>query len=310
MLSKFLPWDFLQRHPSVISTDGLGSYAYLCSDPYVEKIIMDQLPKKDLDFSIYTGSSFTLDFVEEHFVNLSFFSTQENLIIMNAESISADVLNYYLSNIAIDDRVVLFFFTKSNKIFTEMGKNEKVKCFEIESPRPWDGPMIWNTVCKVKKIKNDSALSNFALENLEHNFESFFWLADSVLTHFPKGGVDLQLMSEIIKRERWDYFELVNLFHKNPKLLISEMLKKNIDHDWIREISNKLQLHIVKLLFPDEIAQKQKKLSKYDQEILAMSKKLIPQMLRHYLDFFGNLEIAAKSSDQLILNYLRLELLR
>ena len=73
MLSKFLPWDFIQRHSSVINTDQLGTYVFLSSDPYVEKIIMDQLPKKDLEFSIYSGANFTLEFVEEHFVNLSFF---------------------------------------------------------------------------------------------------------------------------------------------------------------------------------------------------------------------------------------------
>ena len=310
MLSKLLPWDFIQRRPSAINTEEFGAYAYLCHDPYVEKIVMDQLPKNEFEFSIYSGSHFTHSFVEEHFINLSFFSTQENLIIMNAETIATDVLYFFTENIVVNDRFVLFFFSKSNKAFTELVKNESVLSFEIESPRPWDGPMIWNTVCRVKKIKTDSALTNFALENLEHSFESFFWLADSVATHFPNGAIQLQTLSEIIKRERWDYFEMVNLFHKNPKLLLSEMLKKEIDYDWIRELSSKFQLHIVKLLFPDEIALKQKKLSKYDQEILVMSKKLNHLMLRRYLDFFGKLEIAAKSSDPLILNYLRLEILR
>ena len=310
MLSKFLPWDFIQRHSSVINTDQLGTYVFLSSDPYVEKIIMDQLPKKDLEFSIYSGANFTLEFVEEHFVNLSFFSTQENLIIMNAEAVSADVFEYFRSKITVDDRFVLFFFTKSNKAFSELVKNEMITAYEIEAPRPWDGPMIWNLVSKVKKIKSDTSLSNFALENLEHNFESFFWLADSILTHFPSGDIQLPLLRELIKRERWDYFEMINLFHKNPKLLIAEMLKKELDYDWVRELSSKVQLHIVKLLFPQEIAQKQKKLSKYDQQILSMSEKLNHQMLRHYLDFFGNLEVSAKSSDPLILNYLRMELLR
>jgi hypothetical protein len=310
MLSKLLPWDFIQRHSNVINKAQLGTYAFLCNDPYVEKIIMDQLPKKDLEFSIYTGANFTLDFIEEHFVNLSFFSTQENLIIMNAETVPADVFDFFKNKIKVDDRFVLFFFSKSNKAFNELVKNELVTAFEIEAPRPWDGPTIWNFVCKIKKIKLDTALSSFALENLEHNFESFFWLADSILNHFPNGEIQLSVLRELIKRERWDYFEMINLFHKNPKLLLSEMLKKELDYDWIRELSSKLQLHIVKLLFPEEIASKQKKLSKYDQELLSMSEKLNHQMLRHYLDFFGNLEVSAKSSDPLILNYLRLELLR
>ena len=310
MLSKLLPWDFIQRHSNVINKAQLGTYAFLCNDPYVEKIIMDQLPKKDLEFSIYSGANFTLEFIEEHFVNLSFFSTQENLIIMNAETVPADVFDFFKNKIKVDDRFVLFFFSKSNKAFNELVKNELVTAFEIESPRPWDGPTIWNFVCKIKKIKLDTALSSFALENLEHNFESFFWLADSILNHFPNGDIQLSVLRELIKRERWDYFEMINLFHKNPKLLLSEMLKKELDYDWIRELSSKLQLHIVKLLFPEEIASKQKKLSKYDQELLSMSEKLNHQMLRHYLDFFGNLEVSAKSSDPLILNYLRLELLR
>ena len=43
------------------------------------------------------------------------------------------------------------------------------------------------------------------------------------------------LLEELVVRERWDFFELIDFFHRAPKLFFEEILKKDIDYDLLEE---------------------------------------------------------------------------
>ncbi len=310
MLSKILPWDFIQKHPKTLDVKAEGPQAFLIDDPYIERVILDRLPKKEIPFSLYTGSEFTRDFIEEHFVNLSFFSSSDHIMIMNAENISKDVLEFLLeTDIDWSGRYLLLFFTKTSKSFTEFVKNKKVIGIEIEMPRFWEGVKMWQFAQKVREINLDATVTRFALENLEHNFESFFWLIDTIKVNFPAGKVDLKQLQELVSRERYDFFELIDLFHKGPKFFFQEVLKKEEDFDWMRGLASFMQTHLVKVLYPEEVRAKGK-LSKYDQSILEMSEKLNRSMVKSYMDFFSEMEVLAKANDAFLINRLRMEALR
>lgn len=310
MLSKILPWDFIQKYPGTIDPKQFGIYSFLIDDPYLERVLLDRLPRKDLKFSIYSGNEVTINFIEEHFVNLSFFSESDHILIMNAETIPAGSIDLLLQGeIDFGDRFLLMFFTKSNKQFGELGKskNSDVYAVELEMPRFWEGTKLWQFAQKAREVNFDGAIARFALEHLEHNFESFFWFIDTVKMNFPDGPVDFKELKDLIKRERWDFFELIDLFNKNPKLFFEEILKKEMDYDWMRTMSAFMQTHLIKILFPEEIRAKGK-LSKYDQSVLDVGKKLNRDIVQYYLVFFSELEIMAKSSDVFLVDRLRLEM--
>ena len=310
MLSKVLPWDFIQKYPKTIDSKQFGIHAFLIDDAYLERVVFDRLPKKEIPFSLYSGGEFTRDFIEEHFINLSFFSSTDNIQVMNAESIPAGSLDFLVeTEIDWSDRFLLLFFTKSNKQFTEFAKNKKVNAIELELPRFWEGAKLWQFCQKAREINLDGLVSRFVLENLEHNFESFFWVIDTIKMNFPDGKVDLKKLQELVTKERWDFFELIEVFHRGPKYFFQEILKKDMDYDWMRALSAFMQTHLVKILFPEEI-QNKSKLSKYDQSVIEMSEKMNRKAVRSYLDFFAELEILAKSNDVLLVNRIRLELLK
>ena len=144
---------------------------------------------------------------------------------------------------------------------------------------------------------------------MEHNFECFLGLIDTIKINFPEGIVNLKILQELVTKERWDFFELIDFFHRNPKLFFEEILKKEIDYDWLRTLSAFMQSHLTKILFPEDLRNKAK-LSKYDQTVLEMSEKLNRNMLKYYLGFFSELEILSKSSDVFLVNRLRLETLK
>ncbi len=307
MLSKIMPWDFIQKFPKTIDQKVFGIHSFLIEDPYLERVLLDRLPKNEVKFSLYSGAEFTRDFIEEHFVNLSFFSSSDHILIMNAETIPNGSLEFLLeTDIDWSERYLLLFSNKSNKQFSEFSKNKKVNGFEIEMPRFWEGPKMWQFCLAAREISLDGAVSRFALENLEHNFESFFFLIDTIKINFPEGKVDQNLLRELINRERFDFFELIELFHKGPKFFFSEVLKKEMDYDWMRTLSAFMQTHLLKILYPEEIRAKGK-LSKYDQSVLEMSQKLNRDTVKYYMSLFAELEILSKSSDAFLINRLRLE---
>lgn len=310
MLSKLLPWDFLQKYPETWDAKYEGPQAFLIDDPYLERVFLDRLPKKKTKFSLYTGSEMSRDFIEEHFVNLSFFSDSEPILIMNAETIPSGMLDFILeTEIDWSTKKLLLFFTKAGKAVTEFAKNKKVHAIEMDSPRPWDGPKMWAFAMKAREVNFDSAVTRFALENLEHNFESFFWLIDTVKVHFPEGKADVAFLKELIARERFDFFDLIELFHRGPKMFFQEVLKKELDYDWLRGLASSMQNHLIKILFPQEILAKGKH-SKYEQGVLDMSEKLNRAVVKSYLDFFSELEVLAKAQDPFILEKMRLEVLK
>jgi DNA polymerase III delta subunit len=305
MHSKLLPWDFIQKYPQTIELKARGVVAFLVNDPYVENIITSNLPKKEYAFHCYLGSEITKDFIEEHFCNLSFFSQSENIYILNAELIPAQNLALFNEKIAeISEQYVLLFFSKTNKQYVELQKNSKVSAVTIESPRFWDGAKILQLSAKAKNISLNPTISRFLLDNLEHNFESIFRALDIIKISFNDGEIDLNKLKELILRERFDFFELIDLYCQNSQKFYEIILSNDLDFDWLRSLASFMQGHFSKVLFPAEIKSKEKP-TKYDQSIIYQSEKLNRERVKNDVRFFAELEILAKSRDQLILNHLR-----
>lgn len=311
MLSKYLPWDFLPKFPTTIDKKKPGIYAFLISDPYMERVLLERIPKSaELPFALYSGVDITRDFIEEHFVNLSFFSNTDHIQVINGENIPAANLKFILeSSIDWSDRFFLVFFTKTNKGFTDFTKDPNVQGVVIEEPRFWEGAKLWQFCQKARDINLPADVSRFVLDHLEHTFESFFWVIDTIKMNFPDGKINNEELRLLVKKERWDFFELIDIFNESPKRFFQEVLKKeDKDYEWFRALFAFMQGHLAKVLFPEELRLKAK-LSKYDQSILVVSEKWARNEVVNYLKFFSELEILAKSKDELLTNRLRLEII-
>lgn len=305
MHSKLLPWDFTPKYPKTIPSSKDGLYVYLSTDPYIEGILTRNLPKKEMGFRCYTGSDITRDFIEEHFSNLSFFAQSENFYIINAEMIPLQNTALFIEKIKeISNQQVALFFNKSNKFFLELTKHSDVVAFTLEAPKFWDGPKMLQFAIKEKGLVLKADVVRFLLENVEHTFESFFGALDLIKVSFELPNIDLDNLKLLITRERFDFFELVDLYFVKPKKFYEIILSNELDFEWLRSTASSMQGHLVKLLFPAEIKAKEK-LSKYDQTIIYQSEKLSRSFIQKDLQFFSDLEVLAKSRDQFILDLLR-----
>lgn len=310
MLSKLQAWDVLTKLPQVIDPKKSGLYAFLITDPYLEHIIFSHLPKKEMSFSLYTGTDVTRDFLDEHLVNLSFFSSTDNIVVMNAETIPAQVIKY-LQETSIDwsGRYLVLIFNKSNKSFLELSKEKSVFAFDIEEPKFWEGTKLWQFCQKALGVQLAPDITKVVLEHLEHNFESFVWVINTIKTYYPDGNITAAELMGFIKKERWDFFELIDLFNNKPQTFFQEILKKEVDYDWLRSLFAMMQNHLTKVLFPEEL-QKKGRLSKYDEALLRVSESWNRKDVLQYLKFFSECEILAKSSDPFVIDRIRMELVK
>lgn len=310
MLSKLLPWDFVQKYPQTLDLKQKGLVAFYVENPFMERILLNRIPKEENSFRIYSGNEITIDFLEEQFVNLSFFSSTENIQVLNAELIPAHVLTYIIENeLEVSDRYFVLFFTKTNKNILELFKQKNINAFEVESPRFWEGAKLLNFCMKVKGINLPSNVVSFLLDSLEHNFESFIWALDLIELNFANGAVTPNDLAAFISKERWDFFELIDTFNHGQKNFFNEILKHDHhDYEWYRSLFAFMQGYLVKVLSPEEILSKSKP-NKFEQTILGANKQWKPVELKKYIRLFSELEIMAKSSDSLLINKLRMMIL-
>ncbi len=305
-----MPWDFFSKFPTTIEVDKPGLYAFLITDPYLERILLDRIPKEKVTRSLYSGIDITREFVEDHLINLSFFSELDHIHVINAENINVEILSMFTDHSSdLGERFIIFNFTKTSKAFNEFCKNKNVTAFELEEVKFWEGPKLWQFCQKVRNVTYAAEISRYILENLEHNFESFLWAIDTMELNFEKGSVRLDELKVLIKKERWDFFTLVDLFHQSPKKFFEELLKKDdLDFEWLRSLFAFMEGHLAKVLSPEEIKMKSKP-SKYDLALLAMSENWTHAQIVASIKFFSECEIMAKSNDQLLLNTLRMKIL-
>ena len=310
MLSKNILWDFFAKYPTAIDAKKPGLYSFLNTDPYIERMVLDRLKQTTLSFSLYSGNEVTFDFIEEQFINLSFFSSTEHIKIVNAENIPQHLLMKLIEiSKDLNDRFVLLFFSKSTKGISDFLKHEDNTAFEIEPARFWEGPKLWQFCCKARGLDVQADVTRFILENVEHTTENFLWAIDTILLAKEEKMITVADIKDLIKRERFDHFALAAKFKEKPHLFFQEILKKeDLDFDWFRSVFSFMQSHLVKVLSPDDL-RKKSKLSQYDQAILEMSEQWSRQNIILYLQFFSECEILAKSSDLQLVNKLRLQII-
>lgn len=308
MLSKVKIWD-LNFNKVGLNLSKLGLVPFVVNDPYLERILKDKIPRENLELRIFIGSEINQNFLDENFLNLSLFSQSSHYLILNAELISNDVLQKLFNELNnYQDSTIFLFFSKANKSVSDILKKSEVECLEIEEFRFWDAPKMLQFLVRELQVKLDGSGQKFLLDNLEHNIEAFYTALNLIKLNF-EDGADLNKLRSIITKERYDFFELLDVYHDNRRKFYYSLDKKLVDFDWMREFSVSMQAHLFKLLNPSDIAKKEK-LSKYDTNIIRWSETESRQDLKLELMFFHEIEIMAKSNDIYLKEKIRIKMLK
>jgi len=308
MLSKVKIWD-LNFSKIGLDLSQAGLIPLVVTDPYIERILKDKIPRENHEIRIFIGNEITQNFIDENFVNLSLFSQASHFLILNAELIPNEVLQKMFKElIQYQDSSIFLFFAKANKSISDVLKKSEINCLEIEEFKFWDAPKMLHFLAKELQVKLDAACVKFLLENIEHTVEAFYTTLNLIKLNFAD-EIDLNKLKVVIVKERFDFFELLDIYHENRRKFYYSLDKKLVDFEWMREFSVSMQSHLAKVLNPSEISKKEK-LSKYDMNIIRWSEMEPRQEMKAELMFFHEVEMLAKSHDLGIKEKIRIKMLK
>lgn len=317
MLFKLSPWEFFSKAESFFTSDDSGVFAFLCTDPYLERFLISHIKKNSTDFNLVFGQEVDHRYVEEKIFALTLFNQNENFLILKGEEIDNLVLEQlFFCNQGVDydygGQKIVVIFSKKSKAYLELSKKlnqeDKIKNFVIEEVKFWESSKLWQLSMQLKKVTYKNEIGQFVLDHLEHNLESFLWAIDTLehgKTLLQKQELLLSDLPIFFKRERWDIFDMAHEFNKNPKKFIVEILRReDLDFNFLRSTFAFMQTHILKIIYPEEILKKAKN-SKYEEEIIKTSRSISKIELLQYLKLFSEAEIMAKLQDPFLIDKIR-----
>jgi|GEM_PF-691659 len=291
--------------------------AIVCDDAFLEIIFRNKLKNlvredsnkegEKISFRMFSGDEITKNLIEDSFLNLSFFSTNDPVIVINADSMNDEVLEL-INKENISETYMIFFFKSIKKNLEKALLNSQFQLTEVLSAKFWEGQKLLVFLLQENNINSSSEWQKLILENVEHTTEALSHFINSAKNEL---GFDWTKSSprdffSHFERERYDQFELINLFHQNYAKFLETLELKALDFEWLLTFSMFMQSHLVKVLYPQEIAAKEKP-NKYEISILQISESQNKNIIKNGLTFFSKLEIMSKNRDVFTLDFIRLK---
>ncbi len=305
MHSKVSTFDFLNKKPVLNS----GAHLFVIADSFVETYFKNFL-KLEKKFDLLTGNELTIQFLEERFLNLSFFSEDKPILILGSEGIKEKVIHYIIENhFDFSSGLIVFLAAKDNKHLAKLAKTEFIQAKTIEAPKFYEGPKILDQVLKENKFNLPPHFKEILIERLENTFEDFEQAISKLKLHYPDGlSVSLnktQDFIELIEENKVDFFKLIDVLNQSQRRFFYILAKGDRDFDYFLQLAFFMQSHLQKATFKESI-QAKPKLSQYDRQILETAKKYDHRELKKLEESFSEIEILAKKKSFELKQFIRL----
>jgi hypothetical protein len=309
MLSKISVFDYFNKYREGLPKLDKGIYSIIVDDPYIESFIRKKIPKDKCHYRLLVGKELTKSSVEDLFLNLSFFQSNEPTIVINAQEVSEDVL-VFLNDVNSPDSLLVLFFNKLSKNQSNIiNKSEGIVSIEVQAPKFWEGAKLLSFILEMYELKISSEARNYILQNIENSIESFCSIISKIKLDVDNDDqIDIEYLKKKIVKDRFDFFELIEKYHSNNKIFFQELLLRERDYEWFVGFLVFFQGHLIKVLNPEVLIAKDK-LNKYEQNIINWSESGSRENFLNDLKFLNKLEIEFKKKNLFALDQIRLRIL-
>jgi len=299
-LSKWTAWDYIKQCPQIITpTASSGLNGFFIADSYLERFFLDRLKSHlgNAQKRILLGNEITIGWLENNLLGLDLFGSNEHIIVLHADEISSNVLEYWEKNApTLEDRHVIFFFRKAgkNSQFDQWAKKSEGEFVKIEEATFWQGKDLLNFLSDEMHVPVSFEVRDYLLTHLDHETTHFVSALEIIRNSFEDSSkVQKKEIEEFIVPKRFDKFKMASLMaSKDYKIFWSKTY--TLEDDQIRELFNFLQSHLLKVAFPDLLVGKARD-SKYGKEILAQSKFWKSQEITAVIRACAEIEVDAKN---------------
>jgi hypothetical protein len=309
MLSEWNPWDFVKANPDVVRTDFQGPTGIWFFSAEIEPIILKRLPVQKYSADqkrVVLGDQLTRDWIERYLMAEDLFSAQESFLVLHAQNIPVDGLNYLKEHGDHIVKDVLFSFTKETKSLSSFFKDVPFAFHRIGAPKFYESGKLLSFLAAEFGGTLHYEVQNYLLEALDNDVESFVNALQKLTNHYSDlSKVTPDQVRSVVGVSRLDQFKMAQaLSQKKFKFFFEKLSQTQLDFEQWRELFSFLQGHLLKLADPSYM-QNKKRLSKYDQEIKSASKLWSEEELLHFSKYFIERETEAKQKSFLLTANLR-----
>lgn len=307
MHSSWNLWDYFKNHSEPVSANKMGLYSFSLPDPYIYKVIHDKVHSA-LTIRTISATMMTAEWIEENLCTLSLFGAGESFIVSNAEELSKDAYEFFFERSPdLTDRHLVFFFNREapyRKKLIGVGGTHVT----IEAPKFWEMDKFLDFLGNYYNVRLAYDAKQFFLEIVDNEASSFHVAMNILSLNFPnKKEITVEDLQSVLEQNRLDQFYLASLFSRKEKnKFYGKLMQAEADFDTLRQFFSFLQGHLIKL-GDTSVIEKKARLTKYDKEIVSLSKLWSLNELESYIKLFAELEIMAKMRSELLLPKIRLK---
>lgn len=314
MPSKLMPWDFIKSHKDTINLKKAGLWALSFPDIYCERVFIDRIPRSLGAGDLHTlhASDVSVDWLENTFNSVDFFSSKDSYLIIDAQSLSTPVVKFLTENeINLDDRFLIFSFNKTAAIFDKLEKKFSGEFIKIESPKFWEYNKYLDFFADILNVNLSSEAKSLLLASVESDGASFFNTLNILKLYQSEGQrIEVDQVRELVDQSKIDNFELANTFcAKGFKSFFGRLVEIEEDYEGLRGVFSFMQSHLFKIVDTTPIEAKGRQ-SQYDRAIIQASKTWQKDDLVRAMQMFSEFEILAKSKDRNLVTQIRLKYFR
>jgi hypothetical protein len=305
---KWNPWDFKQVRPTVLHQNDRGVIGFCAQDSMIEHFFIERLKEeyrqRGASFKMLTGNDLTKNWIEQELLQPSLFFQEEVIIVLQAELINADAKALLAQSVELmSERTVLLCSWKKSLSLDERLKNVLSEDHVLMLPPPWDMPKLLDYLALEVDYILPPQVRHLVLDVIEPDVESF---VDALLKLKQAASDPRELTLEVardwLSLSRMDHFEWGARFAKKDKYFFRdlELFDRDLGHFF-----RFMQSYLMKMI-DHSYVQKKRAPSKFDREIMALSKQWKKNELLSALHLFGELEVKAKRKDEMLWNDLRI----
>ncbi|MFZ4712431.1 MAG: hypothetical protein ACOYL6_01850 [Bacteriovoracaceae bacterium] len=305
MLSNWNVWDYFKNHATPVDVSKPGLYSFSFPDPYVQRVVHEKI-QEILPVRTLSASLVTADWLNDNLCTLSFFGENENFLISSAEDLSKEAQEFFFDNVPdLASRHLIFFFNKEapyrKKLISVGGVH-----MNITPPKFWEMDKFLDFLGSHYKVRLAYDAKQFFLETIENSTSSFHVAMNILSLNFPgKKDLSVEDLKSVLEQSRLDQFYLANLYSRKEKnKFYQKLMQVEADFEVLRQFFSFLQGHLIKLA-DTKVIEKKNALTKYDKEIISMSKLWTPAELMVSVQEFSKLEILCKSRSDLLFQNIR-----
>jgi hypothetical protein len=314
MHSKWQIWDFFQSFPRDSWKTWQGKVVLQAFDPLALRLMKDHLfkalPETERPHQI-GGSDAQMNWLEDQFMSLGLFGQTESWVINTPDDAPLAAREAFLGDaLMLDGRVLAFAFHSDTQLLKKMAKLSNVTHVQIEAPRFWETIKLVDFLSAYFQLPLSVDGKQYVLQAVENEFMPLFDAFRMLkLNYHDARQVTAEQVKELIEVDRLDQFALATDMGKKAwRPFFNRILSVETDFERLRAVFNFLHGHLLKIADPS-YTQGKDRLSKYDQEIVTLSRGWRPEEARDLLLQLQNWELSCRKKDPMLVTELRKALL-